>query len=134
MPADATDISGEPLNWLAYRMQMVKAVITGDFSAINPWWRATALEGCPVTWLSWAGEWYVLPAFLLLIAALTVSFFLYSGRAENGYGKAIAYALIIRTGLGVVVNLFMIFSTVVDFPLISNAYDAILIIFLMLCQ
>lgn len=121
------DADGDLLNWISHRLAMQKASFSGDFSGINTHRITSVAKGCSLSWLSSAGGGYVMVVSLGLTIIMTALMFFCSARNNNVTVKIITYAFAVKTVVGVLANMFLIFSTSVGVLFIRNIYDILVL-------
>lgn len=120
-------IEGDLKNWLALRGGMLKSSICGDFTVVNPHYMQSLVRGCSLAWLSGVGGWYVGVSIVLLEIVFVASMLIYSKRTQNALVLIISLSFVLKLVIGVLANMFLVFSTNIGLPFIGIAIDAIAI-------
>lgn len=119
------DADGEFINWLSHRFSMLQASFNGDFSGINIHRVLPMVNGCSLAWLSSVGGAYVSVVLWVIIAAMAIMLIVYVRNKKDVMISVIAYGFVLKTVIGAVANMFLIFSTSVGVPFIKSSYDLI---------
>lgn len=119
------DADGDFLNWISHRISMVQASVNGDFSGVNIHRVLPMVNGCSLAWLSSVGGAYVSVVLWVIIAAMAIMLIVYARNKKDVMISVIAYGLVLKTVIGAVANMFLIFSTSVGVPFIKSSYDLI---------
>ena len=126
------DADGEFLNWISHRISMLQASINGDFSGVNIHRIHLMMKGCSLAWISSVSGWYI-PALILVLNAVIVCFMaVYTKKNDSMLISIVTISFILKFVIGLVANLFLIYSTSVGVLFIGNIYD-IIALFIILC-
>jgi len=121
----AVDAEGEHINWISHRLKMLQISFQGDFQAVHVHRIKPMIKGCSLAWLSSVGGLYITVAIFILHALLSVLMIVYARKKGTAAIWLLTVSFILKSVIGVVTNMFLIFSTSVGCLLIITAYDII---------
>ena len=122
-----TNVEGDLTNWLAYRVLMLKNNIYGDFSTINIHYMKALVEGCPIAWMSSIYGLHIGLSIIVAEIILITTMLIYARKSRNAFMWIIATTFLLKGIIGSISNLFLMFSTNIGFPIVSNGYDLIIV-------
>lgn len=126
------DADGDFLNWISHRISMLQASVSGDFSGVNIHRIQPMMKGCSLAWLSSVSGWYTLAIILVLNAVILCLMGVYARKNDSVLISIVTISFILKFAIGLVANLFLIYSTSVGVPFIRTTYDIMLLIIVFL--
>lgn len=129
-----TDVDADVdfLNWISHRISMLQASVSGDFSGVNIHRIQPMMKGCSLAWLSSVSGWYTLAIILALNAVILCLMGVYARKNDSVLISIVTISFILKFAIGLLANLFLIYSTSVGVPFIRTTYDIMLLIIVFL--
>lgn len=132
-----TGMARETADWAAFRMEALWANMTGDFSGIAGSFPYGFQESCPLSYMNLRiGPAAVLMVVLLMSLLVFFCFRLTARRGdENGAVRGMMFSVslsfAVKTLIGLGTEAFLIRSSSVGIPLLSNAADVVPLVLLL---
>ncbi len=125
-----TDAEGEYLNWFAQRFKMLSAAFGGGEN-INPNYMTAIGMNCPLMSLSFSGKGVITVIYFVLLTAVNVLLLAESKKISGGLVKTVLYSFVLKSTLGILAEVMLVFSSYLNPPFISG-YDLILLVWLLM--
>lgn len=122
------DADGDLLNWYSHRISMLKSSIHSDFSNINTYRFLPMMKNCSLAMLSYVGSWFITAVIIALSIVTVCLITAYARKCKNSLITIVSISFIIKLVIGITTNLFLIYSTSVGIPFITNPYDIFVLI------
>lgn len=121
------------VNWIGYRLTLFLDAWAGDFSFIEDNWISMNLYSSPLFWIRYMKGWgafFIVLALELFLLYCIVSIILRRNAGENPLVRILLTTVIIRSLLGLFVDLFVITTPDIGMLLLRNPADILLILYL----
>ncbi len=132
---NSVDQDGGYYNWFAQRENMLKSSINGDYSAIYRWHTYKVMRVCPI--FHFYAEGYGWLSIIIIFVSIILSAFmikLATIHKNNDLLKVFVSAFILQNIIGLVSNIFLIYSTSIGIMFIRNSFDIIPVIWILLAM
>ena len=126
------DLQGEYRNWFAQRKNLLESSISGNYSNLNWWQRDTIMYKCMLTEFRAAGYGWLaalIAGLSLLLSGLLIK--LAMQNKHNNWLKVLIAALVLRNTIGLLVNIFLFYSSNIGFMFIRNFFDMIPLVWIL---
>lgn len=128
LPQQAVDSEGEVLNWFYHKKSMLEISLTGKLGKVHPNYIQAVSESCSLAWFRSQAKPQFIIALLALIALVNALIIIGAKKSKNPFWIFLSVVFVIRTVLGLISNMLLMFSSWVTVPFTTSWYDIILFI------